>query len=204
MRPIAAGVTLFLAATLLALDVRKSPSEYPAQGKGQDLEVGADYTVRQFLADGHAISIEDYLLVEVGVFPEGETNVNLQRFTLRVNGKNLLVPQTPGIVAGSLKYPDWSSKPTLEAGVGPVILGRRQPVARFPGDRRETVPQREPIARESETKPIDYTELLARAALPEGRTKRPVAGYVFFAFDGKLKSIRTVELLVDGVPLKLR
>jgi hypothetical protein len=92
----------------------------------------------------------------------------------------------------------------LEAGVGPVILGRRQPVARFPGDRRETVPQREPIARESETKPIDYTELLARAALPEGRIKRPVAGYVFFAFDGKLKSIRTVELLVDGVPLKLR
>jgi hypothetical protein len=204
MRPIAAGLVLCVSAAVYGLDVRKSAAEYPVQGKGKDIEVGADYTVRTFLADGHSFSIEDYLLVEVGVFPAGESNVHLQRFTLRVNGKNLLTPQTPGMVAASVKYPDWTTKPNLQVAAGPVIFGRPQAAGRFPGDRREEIPRRDPVAGESKTDPIDYTDVIAKGSLPEGRTNRPVAGYVFFAFDGKLKSIKSVDLLVDGVPLKLR
>ena len=200
-----AYVLLMAAATALyPLDVRKSPAEYPVQSAGKDFAIGADYTVRTFLADGHSFSIDDYLLVEVGVFPIGETNVNLQRFTLRINGKNTLVPQTPGMVAASVKYPDWSTRPRVEVAAGPVIFGRPQPVGRFPGDRREEPARREPMPTQSKTNPIDYTDVIGKAALPEGLARRPVAGYIFFAFDGKLKSIRSVELLVDGQPLKLR
>jgi hypothetical protein len=204
MRPIAPCLVLFLCTGGYALDVRKSSADYPAQGRGKDIEVGADYTVGTFLADGHSFSIDDYLLVEVGVFPTGESNVHLQRFTLRVNGNNLLTPQTPGMVAASVKYPDWTNKPNLQVQAGPVILGRTRPTGRFPGDRREEVPRRDPVAVESKTNPIDYTDVIGKAALPEGPTRRPVAGYIFFAYDGKLKSIRSVELLVDGVPLSLR
>ena len=71
MRPIAACLVLFSVTGGYALDVRKSPADYPAQGKGKDIEVGADYTVRTFLAEGQSFSIDDYLLVEVGVFPAG-------------------------------------------------------------------------------------------------------------------------------------
>jgi hypothetical protein len=206
MRTVAAGLVVCLSASLWAVDARKSPAEYAAQGKGKDIEVGADYMVRSFMAEGQSFSIDDYLLVELGVYPVGgETPVHLERFRLRINGKNLLLPQTPGMVAASLKYPNWTSKPSLEVAAGPVILGRRQPVGRFPGDPREQpAPRRDPIAPESKTNPIDYTDVISRAALPERKSSRPVAGYIFFAYDGKLKSIRTVELLVDGMPLTLR
>jgi hypothetical protein len=194
---------MLFALSLQGVDVRSSPADYPTQGKGKDFNVGAEYTVRTFLANGHSFTVEDYLLVEVGVFPEaGETKLNLERFKLRINGKNMLLPQTPGIVAASIKYPDWSQKPSVQAQAGPVIFGRTQPIGRFPGDARQT---RQPINRpQREEEAVDYSAVLTSASLPEIATKRPVAGYIFFAFDGKLKSIKTVELLVDGIPLSLR
>lgn len=204
MRSIA-GLMLLLSSATYGLDARKSPSQYPAQGKGKDIEIGADYTVQTFLAEGHSFSIHDYLLIEIGVFPAGEAQVNLSRFTLRVNGKNMLVPQTPGMVAASVKYSDWTSKPSIQVAAGPIIFGRPQGSGRFPGDARvETAPRRETVDPESKTNPIDYNDVIGKAALREGLTKRPVAGYIFFAYDGKLKSIRSVELLVDGIPLRLR
>ena len=204
MRPTAAFLVVLVNSTMSGLEVRKSAAEYPVQAKGQDFQIGADYTVRTFLADGQSFSIDEYLLVEVGLFPSGEANVNLQRFTLRLNGKNVLLPQTPGMVAASIKYPDWTRKPRLEVGAGPVVFGGQQPVGRFPGDRREPLPRRDPIGRETETNPIDYTQVVTGAALPEGKTRRPVAGYLYFAYNGKLKSIRSVELLIDGMPVKIR
>lgn len=197
---------LLLATTLPAIEPRKSPAEYPAQGKGEDIEIGADYTVRTFLAEGHTLTIDDYLLVEVGVYPVGETTVLLQRFTLRINGKNDLLPQTPGMVAGSLKYPDWRRKPQIVGSAGPVIFGGPQATGRFPGDPRgrNPAPRPNPAPMGKEVEPIDYGDLLSRNALPEGRTKRAVDGYIYFAYDGKLKSIKSVELLVDGKPVKLR
>lgn len=204
MRLIPGVASLCLAASLMAIEPRKSPADYPAQGKGNDIEVGAEYTVRSFLADGHSLTIEDYLMVEVGVYPAAETMVSTERFTLRINGKDTLVAQTPGIVAASLKYPDWNQKPRVIASAGPVIFGRPQAQQRFPGDPRQTPQPRQPVPAENQTNPIDYPDLLTRTALPEGRTRKPVDGYIFFAYDGKLKAIKSVELLVDGVPMKLR
>ena len=206
MRLFAALIVFATAAT--ALDVRKSPDEYPVQGRTADFKVGADFMVRSFLAGGQALSIDDYLLVEVGIFPTAETTIDLRRFLLRVNGKTPLLTQSPGFVAASLKYPDWQTRPSLQAGVGMgdrgVLIGRPRPTSRFPGDRRPDVGN--PPGRTTVESPpeIDYVRLMEDASLPEGKRINPAGGYLYFPYDGKLKSIKTVELLVGDVVLKLR
>lgn len=197
----------FIALTfqLHGVEVRHSPAEYPVQGAVGDMKVGAEYMVTTFSAEGQSFSIDDHLIVELGIFPQKEANVDARRFALRINGKRILMTQTPGMVAASVKYPDWTSKPTLQAEAGPIIVGRTQPVGRFPGDRRA---ERRPAPDPSQTNPtkpeVDYEDLIKRAALSEGKMNRPLAGLLYFPYDGKLKSIRTVELLVDETPLKLR
>jgi hypothetical protein len=76
-------------------------------------------------------------------------------------------------------------------------------VERFPGDRREQrrIPGQTVETREPE---VDYVTLINHAALPEGKRSKPVAGFLYFPFDKKLKTIRTVELLVDDTVIKLR
>jgi hypothetical protein len=194
---------LMLMPGLLAIEVKNAPSDYPAQGAAKDFKAGAEYLVSSFSARGQSFTVDDYLIVEVGVFPQGEANIDLRRFTLRINGKNLLLTQTPGMVAASVKYPDWSSKPVVTAAAGPVILGRPPAVERFPGDRREQrrIPGQTVETREPE---VDYVTLINHAALPEGKRSKPVAGFLYFPFDKKLKTIRTVELLVDDTVIKLR
>ena len=194
---------LMLSPGLLAIEVKNTPSDYPAQGSAKNLKVGAEYLVSSFFAKGQSFTVNDYLIVEVGVFPQGEANIDLRRFTLRINGKNLLLTQTPGMVGASVKYPDWSSKPVVTAAAGPVILGRPTAVERFPGDRRaqRRIPGQTVETPEPE---VDYATLINNAALPEGKRSKPVAGFLYFPFDKKLKTIRTVELLVDDTVIKLR
>lgn len=200
-------ILAFVASTfqLLGVEVRNAPSEYPAQGAVGDMKVGAEYMVTTFSAEGQSFSVEDHLIVELGVFPQKEANVDVRRFTLRINGKRILMTQTPGMVAASVKYPDWTSKPTLQADAGPVTVGRAPPVGRFPGDRRaERLPTPDPSQTNSTKPEVNYADLIKRAALTEGKMNRPLAGLLYFPYDGKLKSIRTVELLIDETPLKLR
>ena len=50
-----------------------------------------------------------------------------------------------------------------------------------------------------EKPPAEPVEVsIARSALPEGPTHGPVSGYLFFAFKGKTKSIRSLELLYSS------
>jgi hypothetical protein len=205
MRSLTTLILLSCVTQLGALDVRKSPAEYPSQIEVADMSVGVEYMVTSFSAEGQTFSVEDHLLLEVGVFPRGEAKVDLRRFTLRINGKRLLMTQTPGMVAASVKYPDWTSKPSLQANVGGVMIGRPQSVERFPGDRRIPETRRSPVD-DGSPKPegIDYAGLINKSALPEGRFNRPLAGFVYFPYEGKLKSIKTVELLIDDSVLKLR
>jgi hypothetical protein len=203
MRFVLALAALSVAPLCVALDVRATPAEYPVQGSVADMKVGVEYMVRSFLAEGQSFSIDDYLIVEIGVFPQREANCDLRRFTLRVNGKTVLQTQTPGFVAASVKYPDWRMRPSLEASAGDVIVGRQPRVGRFPGDPRQSpTPRQRPP--DVEHAPVDYERIIKNAALPEGKFNRPVAGFVYFPYDGKLKSIKTVELLIDDTVLKLR
>jgi hypothetical protein len=209
MRLFAALIVFATAAT--ALDVRKSPEEYAVQGRTADFKIGADFMVRSFLAGGAGALHRR--LSPGGSRPSTlrpRTTIDLRRFVLRVNGKTPLLTQTPGFVAASMKYPDWQMRPNLQAGVGMgdrgILIGRPRPAARFPGDRRPDIGN--PPGRTTIDSPpkeeMDYVRLVEDASLPEGKRIKPVAGYLYFPFDGKLKSVKTVELLIDDVVLKLR
>jgi len=211
MRLLAILLLLSLANGAFAIDARNSPADYPAPGEVQDFRLGVDYLVRSFLADGQSFSIDDYLIIEVGIFPQGEAKVDYRRFNLRINGKRTLAAQSAGMVAASIKYPDWRSKPTLVGTVGmpggrDVVVARPPAVPRFPGDERRT--QGPDIGERSKTEAerpsIDYDQLVKRSALPEGKFNKPVAGFLYFPYDGKLKSIGAVDLLIDDQVLKLR
>lgn len=205
---------ILLAAAVLSAGVEPRPraSDYPATAQTEAARFGAEYLVRSVSAQNQTFLVNDYLVVEVAVYPEGGRRFPLAagHFTLRVNGKKTaLLPQTPGMVAASLKYPDWERRTELVLGGGVgdtgVVFGRRDPVERFPGDPRPRqsrlptpprVPTAAPEAEKEPTPPPE--ELVIQAALPEGEIRGPVAGYLYFAYKEKPRKIRKLELLYSG------
>jgi hypothetical protein len=176
--------------------------------------LGAEYLVRSLFVRGQSFLTPDYLVVEVAVYPpKGEAlEVSSGEFTVRLNGKKqLLFTQSPGFVAASLKYPDWERRRTVEVsgGVGDtgVVLGRPETVERFPGDprpRQTRLPAPPKVSAPQDPsgldkpEPVRAEEAVVEVALPEGKAAGPVSGYLYFAHKGKLKSIRTLELLYGG------
>ena len=194
-----------VAASLPGVEIRKSAQAYPAFISIEGMDIGVEYMVTSFSAEGQTFTVDDHLLLEIGVYPRGETKVDMRRFNLRINGKQVSMAQIPGMVAASVKYSDWTQKPSVQASAGPIILGRPQATERFPGAPRTPQPRREPVENDTpRPEPVDLSELIKKWALPEGMINRPVAGYLYFPYDGKLKSIRTVELLIDETALKIR
>jgi len=151
----------------------------------------------------------NHIVVEVEVLPDKGDPIRLTsgQFRLRVNSKkDLLVPETPGLVAGTLKYDDWNQRGSLQAQAGPVILGGPRQTPRFPGDPqsgRLPVPQTNPNAPENEPKKTD-AEAVVEAALPEGPTLGPTKGLIYFPYRGKIKNLKSLELVWQERVLKLR
>jgi len=188
---------------------KNKAADYPAHGTAGNISVGADYLVHSIPAGNQTFLARDYLVVEVAVFPGKDAPVEIggNTFTLRISGKNLVLsPDSPGFVAASLRYPDWEMHPRAEAsaGVGDtgVILGRPSAVGRFPGDPTPTQnrlpqPPRAPNDRNGieQQEPERAEDVIARTALPEGATARPVSGFLYFPYKGKTKSIKSVELI---------
>jgi hypothetical protein len=198
-------------------DPKPKASEYPLQAQAGDVEIGAEYMVRSVSTPKASFLTDDYLVVEVALYPgAGGITVNAQEWTLRVNGKKEeLLTQAPGIVAASLKYPDWSRRPQLAVGAGPVIIGQPAPVERFPGDNRPArtrVPGQIPrVPTQPDTgveeEPVDINDVITRAALPEGSFRGPVSGYLFFPWRGNPAKIKSVDLIYrprSGTPATLR
>jgi hypothetical protein len=145
--------------------------------------------------------------------------ITTSAFVLRINGKEKLMAQTPGMVGAALKYPDWQYERGVRMAAGPVIIGRPAPVERFPGDNRPAqsrIPGPVPRAPTdagsgaATAEPEDPAEVVNLTSLPEGPRRQPVSGYVFFPWQGKLTKIKTVELHVrfdesrEPVILRLR
>ena len=185
--------------------------------------VAAEYLVHSIPAGTQTFIASDYLVVEVGVYPApGEPiEMGTSTFKLRLNGKKEIISaEGPGFVAASVKYPEWEQRKNVEVqgGIGDtgVVLGRPPVVGRFPGDptpqqsrlpRAPTAPppgDRNGIEKEE---PARVEEVIAQKALPEGRAEKPVSGYLYFRYRGKMKSIKSLELIYNGksgpVTLKL-
>jgi hypothetical protein len=210
MSRLAAMAAITCLAAAAGTNPKPKVDEYPVHLKTTDLGIAAEYMVRTVFLDKQSITTDKYLVVEVALYPDPgrDVTVNAQHFTLRLNGKkDVRFPQAPSFVAASLKYSDWGHQRGVVASAGPVIIGRPAPVERFPGDNRDR--NRMPRQSGGDAPEIDIAEELNRIALQEGPTKKAVSGYLFFAFDGKLKSLKQVELLYqagpgDPVVLRLR
>jgi len=206
---------LFLFAVMLSAQDRNKATDWPSHNTTPKAAIGAEYMVRSVMHPDGNVVVRDYLIVEVAIYPAAREEFVLshQHFTLRINGKkSAIFPQTPGMVAASLKYDDWEQRPNLIAtgGVGNtgVILGRPQQSERFPGDpsarnrlpKPPTAPAPEDRSglerdRAPKTKP---DEIVVSAALEEGPISKPRRGYLYFAQKGKAESFKKVELVYSG------
>ena len=203
--------------------VKDKADDYPAHAALGAASIGAEYLVHSIPAHNQTLITRDYLVVEVAVFPgRGEpVQVGNSTFRLRVNGKKqVLYLESTGFVAASMTYPDWEQRPNAQvsAGVGDagVVLGRPPVVGRFPDDPRpghSRLPRPPQAPAPDDRRGVDQEEpaspadVVAQTALPEGATAKPVSGYIYFRYEGKVKSIKSVELIFAGrsgsVTLKL-
>jgi hypothetical protein len=198
-------------------------ADYPVHATAGTTAIGAEYLVHSIPSGTQTFIASDYLVVEVAVFPAlGEPiEVGASNFTLRLNGKKEGIhPDVPGVVAASVKYPDWEQRKNVEVqgGVGDtgVVIGRPPVVGRFPGDPR---PQQSRLPRApkapapddrngmEQEQPASAEDVITQKALAEGPAEKPVSGYVYFRYRGKIKSIKSLELIYESksgpVTLKL-
>jgi hypothetical protein len=210
---------VFLAAAVAAYAQGSPPKpsvdDYPVQAKSGATRIGADFMVHSFSTGEEMFIAEKYLVVEVAFYPPkgGSVAVAASDFTLSVNGKKPLAAQNPAMVASSLKHRDWQFPhgPLGNLGIGGGNVGGGQPRTQgpFPGGpepNRLPTPPRAPDG-DSNT-PTRETpkaeEVLVKTALPEGKFTEPVSGFIFFPWTGKVSAIKSLELLYDGVAIKLR
>jgi len=190
---------------------RAKSVDYPIHGAAPGMEIGLEYLVHSIPGDARYYVARDYLVVDVGVFPSTKNGVAIypSQFTLLVNNKTVLYSVSAGSVAASIKHPDWSQQRGVTAAAGndnaAIVLGAPQQTPRFPGDTRGNVPLNIPQPPQSDDgknlgqqreRPVEET--VTNAALPEGQTSKPVKGCLYFYFEGKIKSIKSLALVYDG------
>lgn len=203
---------LLIAACRLAggTDPRPEPGQYPAHATAAGAALGAEFLGRYLPGDKGSLMTGAYLVVELAFYPRSPRPVPLSSgdFRLRLNGKLDLVAQSPGIVAGSLRNPQWDGDRgvTVGGGVGPAVIvmgpNRRQP--RFPGDPEVHPPvggEKTSSADPNQEKDAGGTAL--RQAMPEGAFARPVAGMLYFAWRDPVRKLKSIALVYDGPAGKL-
>ncbi len=192
---------------------KAQPSDYPTHAAlDSGFAVAAEYLVHSILTPAGFLIADDYLVVEVAFFGKGKSKLNIGagNFAVRINNreKSSIAPDSPGTVAASIKYPDWTQKPgvtpSASAGAGNagVVYGPAS-APRFPGDPTggrplpNPVPQTDPnVPAKPGEAPIE--ERVQAAALDEGDRVTPASGLIFFPFRGRIKSIKSLELIYQG------
>jgi hypothetical protein len=185
---------------LLPLYARDKATDYPVHASLPGMEIGAEYLEHSVPGKEGFYIVTDFLVVDVGVFPSTPEGVNVKtgQFSLRINrDKRVLAPVSARTVAAALKYPD------LESQRG--AAGQQQSASamgKFPGDPDAPPPivpanaPPDPSGIEKQI-PTSMDESIASAALPDGLTHKAAKGCVFFRYRGKMKAIKSLELIYD-------
>ena len=203
---------LVSAAVLMAQGTRPRdfPAQYTAHIKLGTTWLGADFHGHYANTAKASYETPKYLVVEVGIFapPGKKVEIDPAEFVLKVNGHSLSA-QPPGLVALTLKSPAYDRPSGLETEgqVGPVAVSTGQPPLgpRFPGDTNPAnYPTRLPPAQTDPTlgnvqkEQLDPADEINRASLDKGAHATPIAGLLFFSWEGKLKKIKSLELEYTG------
>jgi hypothetical protein len=183
---------------------RADAAQYSAHVELGSVTLAADFWGHGIpLEDGMDVKTQSYLVVEVAFFAPPSQKILLQpaQFTLKVNGQ-ILTAQSAGLVTVGMLVPDMRERgPRVEAdgqaGPATVSVGRDPTQPKFPGDNNPAdIPRRLPgeaPATVTENR-VDPVKAVSDAALPEGTHVAPLSGYLFFAWSGKLKHAKQVEL----------
>jgi hypothetical protein len=195
---------------------KPSPTDYDVHGHAGPLDIGAEYMVHSYSAGDQMFLVEKYLVVEVALYPlmkDAPVQVDLGKFSLRLNHKTMIAPDSAAQAAASLKRSSWDAQRTrgMTGGIGiggiGIPIGQPQPVPGGPQDRRLPAPRRAPESDPPggiERRTVSAEEILLETALPEGPHKGAVSGFVFFPFTGKTASIKSLELEYGSATLKLK
>lgn len=199
-----------LAARADRLPPRKDASEYPRFKQFERFTLAVEYCGRTATGERGAYFVDDYVLIDVAVYPAKGRTASLRRedFTLSVNGKDSVSPHAPGTVATTIRDPHYDRRGKLDTTVsaGPVIFGPPRRGPRFPGDPAETqgrlpapprVPEQDRSGIEREPAETDL-RAVEEQAMPEGKTEQPARGYVYFPYRGKLGKIKTLVLVYQS------
>jgi hypothetical protein len=185
----------------LAAQPLPKTADFPAHGKLPGIEIGARYLAHGLPSDAAVRASKDFLVVDVGIFPETRSGVSVSKsqFTLSVDGKTMLAARSPVASSSSsaaVAARDSSSHDSSSGG-GSVELGG-PPITGHPGGKElESLPRR-PISLDPQSDASQSPARAGKAALPEGLANKPVSGYLFFRFDGNPQAIRSLDLIYDG------
>ena len=176
------------------LPPRATAADYQANAAAGTVTIAAEFLGHAVPTEKGTLSTETFVVVEAGIFgqPDAGIKLSLENFSLRINGKNDLPSQPPGLVGKSLKDPDLEppasassskTKTNVNGGGGGGQVDSNAPPApvHIPIEVQRSMQQR-----------------VQKAAFPEGDRTLPVAGLLFFQYSGKAKSIRSVELIYNG------
>ena len=202
-------------------ETKPKVEDYEVHAQAQNAAIGAEFMVHSFSRGEQNFLAKDYLVVEVAVFPPKRETLVVQNanFSLRINGrKESLQAQPPTMVAAALQHPEWEqpsgARPEVGAGVGNIGVVMGGPPRNnnpFPGSQppgsqlppRVEIPKDNPGGLPKEP-PVTADELLIETALVEGPHHAAVSGFLYFPFQGKISSIKSLELLYRNAVLKLR
>ncbi len=209
---------LFCAALACAsTDPKPKAEDYEVHERVGTIAVGAEYMVHSFSGEGKTFLAEEFLVVEVALFPPKGQSVTADtgEFALRVDGKRATLPAVaPQMVVASMQRAQWQQprgvQATAGAGDGGIVIGgpRRQtpPYGQEPrtGPRPPRAPEPENPSGLPPAEKVSAEDLVVRTAFPDGSFAGPVSGFVYFRFTGKASKIKSVDLLYRDTVLKLK
>ena len=203
---------LFFCCTLSLVGQATTPkdkvTEYPLSAETTEASIGAEFMIHSVMSQEQTWVANDFLIVEVALYPKGkrEITVTNSMFTLSIDGKKTTGAQSPYMAASEM------TNPYMDMGAG----GSQREGPRFPGDTR---PDQNRLPAPPGGAPRDDSgverkprqtmrEAVIESALPEGKSDKPVSGLLYFPFRGKLKKVKSIELVVatgsENVVLRLR
>jgi hypothetical protein len=171
---------------------RAAPADYPAHAQAGAVTIAAEFKGHFVPTPAQTFTTEDYVIVEVGLFGPGKSQLSPDEFSIRINGKKTPSPaQSYVLVMSSLKDPEWEPPASSKGGSKTSFTGGGG------GQGGGNDPPPAPVHMPPELQHAMNLKV-QKASLAEGDRPLPQAGLLYFSYRGQTKSIRTIELLYKG------
>src|SRR3954453_14543523 len=109
-----------------ATDPKSKVEDYEVHARVGSVAIGADYMVYSFSGEGQTFVLDDFLVVEVALFPpKGDTIAAASAdFTLRIDGKRVIAAAPPQMGVNSMQRRQWQQSRGVQAtgGMGDKVV----------------------------------------------------------------------------------